>query len=92
MTYTALLSLAMLRDDFSRLDRPGLLSFLRSCQKSDGSFSTTTRGFETDLRTLYCAFAISSMLDDWSGMDVPSALAFVKSCRVSVCNPPRIVF
>ena len=36
MTYTALLSLAILRDDFSRLDRPGLIRFLRSCQKPNG--------------------------------------------------------
>ena len=36
MTYTALLSLAILRDDFSRLDREGLLQFLRACQRKDG--------------------------------------------------------
>lgn len=36
MTYTALLSLAILRDDFSRLDRKGLLQFLRACQRKDG--------------------------------------------------------
>jgi geranylgeranyl transferase type-1 subunit beta len=35
-TYTALLSLSILRDDFSRLDRPGLLKFLRASQKEDG--------------------------------------------------------
>lgn len=36
MTYTALLSLSILRDNFSRLDRKGLLKFLRSCQNVDG--------------------------------------------------------
>ena len=36
-TYTSLLALALLRDDFSRLNRMGLLSFVRSCQASDGS-------------------------------------------------------
>jgi geranylgeranyl transferase type-1 subunit beta len=36
MTYTALLSLAILRDDFSKLDREGLLQFLRACQREDG--------------------------------------------------------
>jgi hypothetical protein len=36
MTYTALLSLSILRDDFSRLDRPGILKFLRACQRADG--------------------------------------------------------
>ena len=36
MTYTAILSLAVLRDDFSRLDRPGIVAFLHSCQRPDG--------------------------------------------------------
>ena len=36
MTYTALLSLAILRDDFSRLDRAGLVNFIRNCQRDDG--------------------------------------------------------
>jgi len=81
MTYTGLLSLAILRDDFSRLDRQGLLRFLRACQREDGSFSTVPGSNESDLRTLYCAFAISSMLNDWSAVDVPRALAFVATCR-----------
>jgi prenyltransferase beta subunit len=46
------------------------------------SFSTVPGSNESDLRTLYCAFAISSMLNDWSGVDVPRALAFVATCRV----------
>ncbi|KAH7919069.1 terpenoid cyclases/Protein prenyltransferase [Leucogyrophana mollusca] len=81
VTYTALLSLAILRDDFARLDRPGLLKFLRACQKDDGSFSSEPLGGDSDLRMVYCAFAISSMLDDWSGMDVDRALEFIASCR-----------
>lgn len=36
MTYTALMSLAILRDDFVRLDRAGILRFVRSCQRDDG--------------------------------------------------------
>jgi hypothetical protein len=36
MTYTALLALAILRDDFSKLDRPGLVKFIRACQRDDG--------------------------------------------------------
>ncbi|RXW23783.1 hypothetical protein EST38_g2068 [Candolleomyces aberdarensis] len=81
MSYTALLTLAMLRDDFSNLDRPGLVKFLKSCQKEDGSFSTVPGDGESDLRTLYCAFAISSMVNDWSGIDVDRALTWVASCR-----------
>ena len=36
MTYTALMSLAILRDDFTKLDRTGILQFVRSCQRDDG--------------------------------------------------------
>ncbi|KAJ7876785.1 terpenoid cyclases/protein prenyltransferase alpha-alpha toroid [Mycena leptocephala] len=72
MTYTALLTLAILRDDFSKLDRSGLVNFIRACQQEDG------RG-ETDLRTLYCAFCICDMLGDWSGVDVERALKFIRT-------------
>ncbi|KAF9046235.1 terpenoid cyclases/protein prenyltransferase alpha-alpha toroid [Panaeolus papilionaceus] len=81
MTYTALLSLAILRDDFSQLNRQGIVEFLRRSQNADGSFSTVPGRNESDLRTLYCAFAISNMLNDWSGIDIPKALRFVASCR-----------
>lgn len=50
------------------------------------SFTTTPGGGESDLRTLYCAFAISAMLDDWSGVDVERAKSFVASCRVCAQN------
>ncbi|KAG1751103.1 terpenoid cyclases protein prenyltransferase [Suillus lakei] len=75
MTYTALLSLSILRDDFSLLDRKGLPEI------SQVLFSSEPLGGDSDLRTTFCAFAISTMLDDWSGMDVPSALQFICSCR-----------
>ncbi|KAF9265221.1 terpenoid cyclases/Protein prenyltransferase [Marasmius fiardii PR-910] len=81
MTYTALLSLSILRDDFLLLDRPGLLKFVKACQTEEGSFTTVPGSGDTDLRTLYCAFAISNMLNDWSAIDVGKALAFVAACR-----------
>ncbi|KAJ7776766.1 terpenoid cyclases/protein prenyltransferase alpha-alpha toroid [Mycena maculata] len=82
MTYTALLSLAMLRDDFSRLNRPGVLKFVNSCQNRDGSFSSMPNGGgDSDLRNLYCAFCICSLLGDWSSIDVERATTFVGSCR-----------
>ncbi|KAJ7760507.1 terpenoid cyclases/protein prenyltransferase alpha-alpha toroid [Mycena metata] len=81
MTYTALLTLAILRDDFSNLDRAGLLTFVRACQRDDGSFSIVPGSAETDLRTLYCAFCICDMLGDWSGVDVERALKFIGTCR-----------
>ena len=46
------------------------------------SFSTVPQSNESDLRTVYCAFAISSMLNDWSGVDVERAIAFIATCRV----------
>ena len=36
MTYTAILSLCILRDDLSQLDKKGLVTFLRTVQKPDG--------------------------------------------------------
>ncbi len=87
MTYTALLTLAILRDPFDALDRTALLAFVRRCQREDGSFSTTADSeSEDDLRTLYCAFAICHMLNDWSGVDVQRALAFIARCRVSISS------
>jgi len=96
MTYTALLTLSILRDDFSRLDKAGLVRLLRACQRPDGSFGTVPPGSgstsapgsvtetESDLRTLYCAFVISSLLDCWDGVDVDRAVRYVKGCRVRV--------
>ncbi|KAJ7180618.1 terpenoid cyclases/protein prenyltransferase alpha-alpha toroid [Mycena filopes] len=81
MTYTALLTLAILRDDFASLDRAGLSAFVRACQRGDGSFSIVPGSAETDLRTLYCAFCICDMLNDWSGVDVDRALNFIGTCR-----------
>ncbi|KAJ7162927.1 terpenoid cyclases/protein prenyltransferase alpha-alpha toroid [Mycena filopes] len=82
MTYTALLSLSMLRDDFSRLNHQGLARFVASCQNNDGSFSNTPNGGgDSDMRNLYAAFCICSLLGDWSSIDVERALAFVAACR-----------
>ena len=39
MTSTALLCLSILRDDFSKLDRQGILRLLRSCQQEDGRYA-----------------------------------------------------
>ena len=99
VTYTALVSLAILRDDFTRLDRRGLVTFLRSSQKEDGrfvfvsiiisqsnrveSFTSDPTGGDTDLRLTYCAFVICTLLNDWSGVNVEKALEFVRRCRVS---------
>lgn len=36
MTYTSILSLTILRDDLSRLDRRGVAQFVKRCQREDG--------------------------------------------------------
>jgi len=82
MTYTAILSLAILRDDFSRLDHAGVRNLLRATQQDDGSFTATPGQGEADVRMVYTAFAICSMLDDWSAIDVGKAITFIKSCYV----------
>ncbi|KAJ7155455.1 terpenoid cyclases/protein prenyltransferase alpha-alpha toroid [Mycena crocata] len=81
MTYTALLALAILRDDFSKLDRPGIVKFIGTCQRDDGSFTIFPRHGDTDLRSLYCAFCICDMLGDWSGVNVEQAVKFIGTCR-----------
>ncbi|KAG8706532.1 hypothetical protein FRC09_002372 [Ceratobasidium sp. 395] len=81
MTYAAILTLAILRDDFSRLDKLGVQRFVANCQNSDGSFSSTTAEQVGDLRILYTAFVICYLLDDWSTINVPAALEFIQRCR-----------
>lgn len=43
MTYTALLNLAILRDDFSQLNKEGVRALLRATQQSDGRYVSTLR-------------------------------------------------
>ncbi|KDN34518.1 hypothetical protein RSAG8_12391, partial [Rhizoctonia solani AG-8 WAC10335] len=76
MTYAAILSLAILRDDFSKLDKPALLQLIASRQNADGSFSAVPHDTIGDLRVLYTAFVICYLLDDWTRIDVPGALSF----------------
>lgn len=41
------------------------------------------------MRSVYCAFAISSMLNDWSGVDLPRSLTYIHNCAVSQHFPPH---
>ncbi|CAE6517485.1 unnamed protein product [Rhizoctonia solani] len=81
MTYAAILTLAILRDDFSKLDKSALLQFVASRQNADGSFSAAHHHIVGDLRVLYTAFVICYLLDDWTRIDVPGALSFINRCR-----------
>ncbi|KAH8916590.1 terpenoid cyclases/Protein prenyltransferase [Atractiella rhizophila] len=84
-SYTSLLSLSILQDDFSRLRRSELLQFVGACQQKDGSFSPyppTQHWRELgDPRTAYSALAICSMLGSFDGIDTNKAIEFLLSCR-----------
>jgi geranylgeranyl transferase type-1 subunit beta len=80
MTYTALVTLAALGDDLSRVDREGIIVQLRMLQRGDGSFQCIQVGSEHDMRFLYCACVISHLLNNWSGVDQEKAVAFIKDC------------
>ena len=82
MTYTALATLKILGDDFSKIEKGVILKALSNLQLSDGSFVTTIFGSENDLRFTYCAAAICHMLDDWSCIDVDKAVDFIVKCQV----------
>lgn len=81
MTYSALCILKILNDDFTRIDRENLLSFVKSCQTESGSFRCLSRQSEDDMRFVYCACAISTFLGDKSSIDVESTLQFILNCQ-----------
>ncbi|GAA5949163.1 hypothetical protein JCM3775_001153, partial [Rhodotorula graminis] len=81
-TYTALVILGLLDDDYARLRRQDLARFIGACQNPDGSFSHFPGCAEPgDPRSTYSAFAVASMLDNWTTVNVDSALDFLNSCR-----------
>ena len=61
MSYTALASLAILGDDFSRVDRRAVAAAIGEYQQEDGSFACTKDG-EVDIRFAYCACAVAYVL------------------------------
>ncbi|KAE8221233.1 hypothetical protein CF319_g5374 [Tilletia indica] len=81
MCYNALQTLAILRDDFARVDRASLKKFIASCQHVDGSFSPSPGQAERDARFVYCAFALCDMLDAWSSINTDAAVHFLLQCR-----------
>lgn len=77
MTYMGLVTLLILGDDLSRVDRSAIIEGLRLCQNSDGSFTAMIPGSESDMRFLYCACCISAILNDWSGMNKEAAINYI---------------
>ncbi|XP_041365891.1 geranylgeranyl transferase type-1 subunit beta-like isoform X2 [Gigantopelta aegis] len=79
MTYTALASLLILGDDFSRVDRMAIVDGLGALQQDNGSFCAMPEGSECDMRFVYCATCISYMLNNWSGMDVEKTVKYIQA-------------
>ncbi|KAJ3012962.1 Geranylgeranyl transferase type-1 subunit beta [Thoreauomyces humboldtii] len=77
MTYTALASLLILRDDLARVDKKSIVASLKQLQQPNGSFAPYHGSTESDMRFLYCACVISHILDDWSGVDRDLATRYV---------------
>lgn len=84
MTYTGLVTLLILGDDLSRVDRESIIEGLRACQNSDGSFTGMVMGCESDMRFIYCACCVSEILNDWSGVDIPKATNYILKSIVSI--------
>jgi geranylgeranyl transferase type-1 subunit beta len=80
MTYTALLTLRTLGDDWSRVDTGAIIRALQSLQLQDGSFKSIADDSEHDMRFLYCACSISHMLKDWSGINIQKACDYISKC------------
>lgn len=76
MTYTALATLKILGDDYSRVNRKLILAGMRVLQK-DGCFEATNGGGDTDMRFTYCACSVAYLLNDWSGMDVDKTFNYI---------------
>ncbi|GAB1599929.1 geranylgeranyl transferase type-1 subunit beta-like [Argonauta hians] len=79
MTYCALLSLLILGDDLSRINRKGIMAGLKHLQIKDGSYRPVPEGGENDMRFIYCAACICHILDDWTGMNRDLAISYIKS-------------
>ena len=81
MTYTAIISLVILGDDLSRLQREPIARALFSLQDTDGNFVATSAGGEKDLRFVYCAAVVSRLLGlDKDLFDKDRAVRFIMSC------------
>ncbi|EGT48126.1 hypothetical protein CAEBREN_32678 [Caenorhabditis brenneri] len=61
-TYSALLSLAILGDDFKRVNREAILKTLKSSQRENGCFWSQGENSESDMRFVFCAVAICKIL------------------------------
>uniref|UniRef100_A0A158QN68 Protein geranylgeranyltransferase type I n=1 Tax=Haemonchus placei TaxID=6290 RepID=A0A158QN68_HAEPC len=78
-TYSALLCLAILGDDFKRVNKVALLNTLKKSQKGDGSFWSEGFDSESDMRFVFCAVAICHILQDFSYINFSSLRNFIRN-------------
>ncbi|SPO29651.1 related to Type I protein geranylgeranyltransferase beta subunit [Ustilago trichophora] len=89
MTYAALVILAVLEDDYSRLDRKALMRFIGCLQDNqEGGFAAQLgqpheekESVDRDPRFTYCAIAICSMLGEWDCIKVEKAREYLEACQ-----------
>ncbi|KAJ3298935.1 Geranylgeranyl transferase type-1 subunit beta [Rhizoclosmatium sp. JEL0117] len=81
MTYTALLTLVILGDDLSRVNREAIIQALKHCQTESGSFIASVDGAESDMRFLFAACAISYILNDFRGVNTDRAVTYILKSR-----------
>jgi len=81
MTYNALAILLMLKDDFSGVDRFGILEGLKELQGQDGCFGPMAEGGERDMRFVFCAASIYYILCGYEGksFNVNSTIDFIRN-------------
>lgn len=81
-TFAAISALAVIGSEaaFASIDQEGLLRFLRTMRRSNGSFSVHDGG-ESDVRGAYCAVVAATL----TGLATPSLFqdtaAFIKACQ-----------
>ncbi|GMT16731.1 hypothetical protein PFISCL1PPCAC_8028, partial [Pristionchus fissidentatus] len=79
-TYSALLSLAILGDDMSKVKRSAILNTVKKAQTELGCFASQGAESECDMRYVYCAVAIAYMLGDDSCIDWKRLGEFMQKC------------
>lgn len=92
MTYTALLALAILRDDFSQLNRGGLIGLIRATQREDGrcvhSLPPPRANSDSAMdATSARSQARAKQTSEWSIPHLPSARCLTTSAA-STCRAP----
>ncbi|KAL1509430.1 hypothetical protein ABEB36_004169 [Hypothenemus hampei] len=76
-TYSCLLSLLILGDNLTRVNRKEIINSMKSLQLEDGSFKGAIKGTENDMRFVFCAAAVSYILNDWNGIDIERMCNFI---------------